>query len=223
MERAPKSNLARFDPKGIPQQAAECEVVYNETFEWLRGCTLDLDPPMPPELRNRAADNWRVLLAIADAAGPEWSKAAREAAITLSAGQEEDLAVTLLGDIRNVFDAHPAVDRLASALIVSDLIERPDGRWAEWRGLNGNQAARKLTQSALAAVLRLFSIQPRTIWPPRRGTHDRSAKGYFRRQFEEAWASYCDETGTPAQRNNIRYLHEPSRSATRCRHSAEMT
>ena len=43
--------------------------------------------------------------------------------------------------------AHPAVDRLASALIVSDLIERPDGRWAEWRGLNRNQAARKLTQS----------------------------------------------------------------------------
>lgn len=37
-------------------------------FDLLR----DADPEVPPELHDRAADNWRPLLAIADAAGGEW-------------------------------------------------------------------------------------------------------------------------------------------------------
>jgi hypothetical protein len=36
----------------------------------------------------------------------------------------------------------------------------------------------------------------------RRGTRDRSAKGYYRKQFEAAWASYCND-GTPAQPKNV--------------------
>ena len=77
MERAANARLARFDPKTIPRQEQDCDTVYRETFEWARQCPLDLDPPMPEELRNRAADNWRVLLAIADACSPEWGADAR--------------------------------------------------------------------------------------------------------------------------------------------------
>ena len=56
----------------------------------------------------------------------------------------------------------------------------------------------------MARMLSPFGIRPKTIWPPRRGTRDRSAKGYLRKQFEAAWASYCD--GTPVQHRNVRYL-----------------
>jgi hypothetical protein len=146
-------------------------------------------------------------LAIADACSPEWGKAARKAAVALSAGQDEDLAVLLLADIRAIFDHHTNADRLSSAVIVAELVASPDGRWSEWRGLRDNGVPRKLSQSSLALVLAQFGIRPRTIWPPRRGTNDKSVRGYRREQFEKAWASYCDGDGTPSHRSNIRYLH----------------
>jgi putative DNA primase/helicase len=47
----------------------------------------DPDPKIPDALNDRAADNWRPLLAIADLAGEDWPKRAREAALVLS-GEE---------------------------------------------------------------------------------------------------------------------------------------
>jgi putative DNA primase/helicase len=44
----------------------------------------DPDPPTPEQLNDRAADNWRPLLAIADLAGGDWPTRAREAACLLS-------------------------------------------------------------------------------------------------------------------------------------------
>jgi hypothetical protein len=90
MKRAPSTSepLVRFDPKTYPRQKADFETVYRETFAWAQQCKLETNPPMPAELRNRPADNWRVLIAIADATSPEWGEAARAAAIELSIGQE---------------------------------------------------------------------------------------------------------------------------------------
>jgi hypothetical protein len=205
MERNPAAKLMRFDPKTNQEQRQDCDTVYRETFLWAQQCKLNPNPPLPEQLRNRVADNWRPLIAIADACGPFWAKAAREAAVALSKHQDEDSAVLLLSDIRDIFDGHPTTDRLTSKLIVDELNDLPDAPWVEWRGPRDDQTPRRLSQGQLARILAIFSIRPRTIWPPRRGTNDRSAKGYFRHQFEAAWASYC--SGTPAQRNNIRYLN----------------
>jgi hypothetical protein len=207
MERSPSSEtLTRFDPKTSLEQAQDCEIVYRETLAWTQQCKLNPDPAMPEGLRNRAADNWRILLSIADACGSAWGELAREAAVALSRGQDEDLGVLLLSDIRDTFDRRPTIDRLASTVIVAELNERPHGLWSEWRGPRDDQTPRKLSTGEMARMLSPFGIRPKTIWPPRRGTRDRSAKGYLRKQFEAAWASYCD--GTPAQRSNVRYLNE---------------
>jgi hypothetical protein len=211
MERCPATvKLERFDPKTNLVQQQNCDIVYREVFDWSRHCTLNPDPQMPPQLRNRVGDNWRVLISIADACNPAWGKAAREAAVELSKGQDEDLAVLLLTDIREIFDRHPTTDRLASKRIITELIELPNGLWSEWRGPRNEQMPRALTQGGLAQMLSIFrpSIRSKTIWPPRRGTAGKSAKGYFRKDFEAAWAAYCAEDGTPAQPNNIRYLRK---------------
>jgi hypothetical protein len=60
---------------------------------------------------------------------------------------------------------------------------------------------RKLTQGALAALLRQFGVHPRKFWPPHRDATTKSYRGYFRSDFEAAWRAYCD--GTPAQPCNI--------------------
>ena len=46
-------------------------------------------PDFPPELDDRAANNWEMLLAISDLAGGEWPELARQAAVTLSGERGE--------------------------------------------------------------------------------------------------------------------------------------
>jgi Protein of unknown function (DUF3631) len=68
---------------------------------------------MPPSLRNRAADNWRILLSIADDLGH--GEDARGAAIALCANRpDEDPGVILLNDIR-VFDTMGVDDQQSGA------------------------------------------------------------------------------------------------------------
>jgi hypothetical protein len=176
--------------------------------KWAASCTLAADPEMPPVLRNRAADNWRVLLSVADDLG--YSEAARSAAVTLCANRpDEDPGVVLLADIRTVFQAR-GVDRIASLALVEALVGMDDGlAWNEWRGPNDDRPARKLTQGEMAGLLRPFEIRPKTIWPAGRQLGGKSSRGYMRSQFEEPWRAYCPATDTPTQPSKIIQLPGP--------------
>ncbi len=62
---------------------------------------------MPAVLDDRAQDNGRPIIAIADKAGGDWPGRARAAAVALCAtraGQEETKGVLLLRAIREVFE-----------------------------------------------------------------------------------------------------------------------
>src|SRR6202047_360009 len=64
----------------------------------------EVDPEVPATLLRRAADQWRPLLAIAEVAGGDWPRKAREiAARTVDADQMKRIG--LLADIREVFEA----------------------------------------------------------------------------------------------------------------------
>jgi putative DNA primase/helicase len=162
----------------------------NEWFAALRSNTarwaadnfdrlVDADPNIPDALNDRAADNWRPLLAIADLTGGEWSELARQAALTLSGeAQESAVGVELLKDIRLAFGDDEAI---RSADLVAKLTADPERQWAEWK------RGKSLSQKQLGGLLRPFGICSETISIP--GLND--AKGYKRVRFEEAWAAYC--------------------------------
>jgi hypothetical protein len=153
-------------------------------------------------LRNRPADNWRPLIAIADACGDAWGELAREAAVALSRQRpDEDPGITLLSDIRDIFNRRRS-DRLPSAIMVDELVGIEGGLWAEWRGIRDDRQPRRLSQGELAHLLAPFGIRPRSIWAAPR---TKSAKGYTREQFEPAWGAYCP-AGTTAQGNVINLL-----------------
>jgi Protein of unknown function (DUF3631) len=162
---------------------------------WERRCRLASDPAIPAGLRNRAADNWRVLLAIADDLGH--GDAARAAAIKLSANRVYiEPAVALLADILEVFQ-QKGIDRLTSKELVAALLALNDGDWNEWRGPKEDRQPHRLTQSELAAMLRPFHIKPRTIWPKARNSNSKSSRGYLKASFQKAWDAYCrDNTPT---------------------------
>jgi len=136
------------------------------------------------------------LISIADACGAEVGTQARAIAVERCSGLDEDFAVVLLTDIRDIFDERRQ-DKLPSDIIVNDLIARPHGRWAEWRGLDDLAVPRKLTWGIMAIMLRPFGIRPRTV---RLGLAPKdTARGYHRNQFEDAWARYCPpQPNTPA-------------------------
>jgi hypothetical protein len=206
MERAPGSaSLKRFDLDNAGQ-IAHFDALYEALFQWSERCELDRDPPMPKQLHNRRADNWRVLLAIADAC--DRSELAREAALAISRQhQDEDAVIELLADVRRAFDARN-IDRLPSETVVGDLHNIEGAIWSEWCGIRGDQQPRKLSQADLSSLLRPFRIFPKSIWPLGSRVGAKSRKGYYRHQFEAAWQAYCSdgEDDTSAQPNKIKHL-----------------
>jgi hypothetical protein len=81
----------------------------------------EAQPSIPESLNDRAAEIWEPLLAIADLAGEEWPELASQAALRLSAGDEE---MTLLEhfhkELRELFLAR----------------QRPDVQPRQYKGLN---------------------------------------------------------------------------------------
>jgi hypothetical protein len=55
--------------------------------------------------------------------------------------RDEDIVVTLLRHIREIFEGH-RVDRIASAAPVGALLDLEDAPWAEWRGVKDDQQPR---------------------------------------------------------------------------------
>jgi hypothetical protein len=143
--------------------------------------------PVLDDLDDRAADNWGALLAIADAAGGEWPKRARAAALVLSGvrdASDDDLGVALLTDVRHVFDALSA-DRVRSGRLVEQLVALADRPWGEC------ERGRELNQYTLGRRLRRFGIAPSSV---RFEGEKKTKKGYLREWFADAWGRYLPET-----------------------------
>jgi putative DNA primase/helicase len=133
-------------------------------------------PELPEELHDRAQDNWEPLLAIADAAGGDWPKVARAAALALSGKEPEtaSVGVELLADIRAVFDG---AGWISTADLIKKLTADPEQRWASYyRGA-------PITPRQLAAKLRPFGVRSKLVG-------DARLKGFKREQFTEAFSRY---------------------------------
>lgn len=153
----------------------------------------DAEPDVPTTLNDRAADNWRPLLAIADAAGGDWPARARKAALLLSGEtliEDADVKVQLLWDLRDIFIERDA-DKLASETIVEALVKLETRPWSEWR------RGKPLTQNSLARLLKPFRIHPKTV---RVGTD--TPKGYDRADLVDAWNRYLPAEEGVSNRHN---------------------
>jgi hypothetical protein len=190
--------LREFDDEDV-DVIADLNQAYSITRIWLKTAKIERKPPMPKALYGRRGDDWRPLVAVADACSPEWGVRIREAMAHVARGlQDKHVLQLLLEHMRAVFDARG--DNVHSEVMVADLNARDDGPWSEWRGLRDNQPPRKLTQTALAGLLRVFSplfaLHPRSVWVYVNGKR-KSGKGYCRAWFEEPWKGYCDDGDTP--------------------------
>lgn len=145
-----------------------------DNTEQLRGA----DPNMPEALDDRAMDNWRPLIAIADMVGGDWPANARMAAVAMSApraAQEESAGVLLLRDTQRIFEDRRS-DTIAPEMLVEALCVLPDAPWATWgRG-------KPVTPHRVARLLSAYEISSQ---------RNRGGRYYDRQDFQDAWARYC--------------------------------
>lgn len=149
---------------------------------------LGKDPAIPDVLNDRQSDLAVPLLSIADAAGAEWGKRAREAVVLLfrdrvAAEEEDDHDLLLLADIRAVFDVEKTHE-MPSAKLCECLAAIEARPWVEC------SRGRPITQCQLADRLRPFEIGPKAK-NIRFG--NQILKGYRREWFEDAWSRYVPE------------------------------
>lgn len=142
--------LTRAKLAGLGDLARKCARWTLDHIDALKNA----DPAIPLMLDDRAADNWRPLLAIADAAGGAWPKSARAAALVLSEHREEaedSLRVRLLVDIKTVFEptrpSEIGASELCEALCAIEA--------APWATVS---RGRPLTPARLARMLKGFGI-----------------------------------------------------------------
>ncbi len=150
----------------------------------------DAWPAMPPEVKDRDADIWEPLLAVADCAGGDWPDQARVAAVTLvtqSKGSTPSLGIRLLADLRALFQNQPQQSlhnvaqtrSLSSDFIVTELVKLPEAPWGELVGgkpLNARGLAKRLSQ---------YGVSPKVV---RIGST--TARGYTDDDLFDAWSRY---------------------------------
>ena len=152
--------------------------------EWavsVEGDLMDYWPEMPDGVEDRSADVWEALLAVADKAGGDWHKIARQACISLVADAREgtpSLGIKLLQDLKAVFGDR---DQMSTHDILNALYDIEESPWADLRG-------KPLNARGLAYRLRGYKVTPKTI---RVGAE--TPKGYLATDLYDSWQRYVPE------------------------------
>lgn len=146
----------------------------------------DLEPPELAFLNDRAADNWRPLMAIASLASAPfeedtWLNRAREAARLLSGREDDgDIRILLLEDLRALF-AETGAAWLGSREIVESLCELEGRPWKDFARGKG------LSSAKLGDLLRPFGLESRQRKLPDGKVH----RGYRISDLEGVFSRYC--------------------------------
>ncbi len=164
------------------------------------------DPELPSSItKDRARDNWRPLLSIADLAGEEWPRRARESASRLSAlaANDTSVGILLLEDLRALFQSSGMV-KLVSEEILEHLRRMEERPWPEWRDRS------PLTARQLAAILHPFGITP-IKWRQDEVTR----RGYEPAHFTDAFSRYLPSVPPHPPQTSCESTYTKTASATK--------
>ena len=158
---------------------AEAEPIHHLLMTWRESAVKVLKaarPALPEELKDRAADVWEPLLAIADLAGGEWPARARRAAVALMGTVEDaDPTIELLRDIAIEVFPGSADDIVPTEKILDKLTANEDRPWATWR------RDKPISARGLARLLEPLGVHPVRL------SH---VRGYRRDALDEVIARY---------------------------------
>ncbi|HCJ49848.1 MAG TPA: DNA primase, partial [Microbacterium sp.] len=183
-----------LEPFRERQNGGELDASRERLAAWARTASKAIGAPwpdMPDGIADRDADVWESLIAIAEAAGGDWPKAARSAALVLVRDAHErpaSLGIRLLGDVRRILD-RLGVDRVRSIELLHELIGLEDGPWGD---LGGKGA---IDSRFLGRTFDGYGIP--AAHAIRFGPSIGVAKGWHRVDFADPWDRYLPEQPSP--------------------------
>ncbi|MCX4590288.1 DUF3631 domain-containing protein [Streptomyces sp. NBC_01549] len=148
-------------------------------------------PALPDGVTDRPADVWEPLLAVADAAGGDWPRRAREACLTLvnasRANDKGSIGIRLLTDLRD--HVLIGIDRLPTVAILDRLNALDDAPWADLNGkpLDNRRLSKMLSEYVTVDGDPIVSRNIRTAGGV--------LKGFFAKDLDDAWSRYCPPPG----------------------------
>lgn len=158
----------------------EGEKIQTRIAEWADGITGDLAyPDLPDGVEDRDADVWEPLIMVADLAGGDWPRRARQACKVFLAEKPQSavsLGVRLLADLKRIWPEDSAT--MSTSDILADLADLDEAPWADLYGEG-------LKPRKLAQLLSDYDIRSHDVW-----TLHGSRKGYRREDLWDSWARY---------------------------------
>jgi hypothetical protein len=150
------------------------------------GLLKDIEPDIPGELNDRAADGWEPLLAIADLLGESIPLIARQAALKLSNFEDvHSIGTELLKDIKIIFGERNIDEVVPTFELLESLHSLEESPWKEYtRG-------KELSASDLAKLLRPFGIKPIL-----KRFGEKINRGYRVNDFVKVFQRYLHPTAT---------------------------
>lgn len=151
-------------------------------------------PEMPQGVRDRSAEIWRPLIAIADAAGGDWPQTARDACAHFVQVANTDrsgggLRIRLLSDLRDLFTTR-GVAELPTADILAALCGLDEAPWGDMDG-----HGKPLDSRRLARELKPYGVTSKNVRLPNGSV----PKGYaVDGGLTDAWSRYLPASATSA-------------------------
>lgn len=172
--KRPDESTERLNNQAVERLKTIARKLAKAVTDDVRAMMYRSDPAIPTALHDRAADNWRNLLALADLAGGCWPTEARKSAVVLSLddGEPESLGVQAIIDAVSVFGN---VDRLRPEELVERLCGTPDRPWPTI------SRGRPLTAKKLASLLAPYGVQ---------AVRDHGGRWYLKTDFLDAFQRY---------------------------------
>ena len=175
------------------------------------------DASVPDKITNdRAADNWRPLLTVADQIGDEWPEKAGRAALVMEGAKQDaepdTVSTRLLADIRSVFrnrkfeKGEPEALKIAELIAGLNLAESPWCSYNRGKPISEEQFGRLLSPYGIQSeVRREPPVTPGGEAPPR-------GRKWYKDSFQDAWNRYlppeeagntCDTRTTLKDKENL--------------------
>ncbi|UJW34217.1 DUF3631 domain-containing protein [Saccharothrix sp. AJ9571] len=191
--RTEDEEVAEFWEEDVEREAAPLR---EALAAWISTVTAKVSqgrPPMPAGVRDRSAEIWRPLIAIADAAGDHWPDTARAACshfvTSASTNTSRGTRTQLLSDLRDLFQ-HRQANRLATSEILATLTSLEEAPWGD---LNG----KPLDARRLSTELRPYGVRSKDVRLP---GFTAPVKGYRvdgPGGLADAWNRYLPKPSTP--------------------------
>ena len=179
--RAPGEYVEPFRRRYHEPEAKPVKEALESWCSFIEADLMGADPAMPQGIEDRSAECWEPLLAIADVAKDDWPKRAREAAVFLTKGAEDELMTSGVELLAHIRDAFVDEEHLSTTTLLNRLCARDESPWADVYG-------KALDPRGLAKRLKGYGIKSRTV-----RTGGEVARGYAAEDFTSDWERYLPD------------------------------